>query len=82
LEPAFPSGWLGFDLCSSEVAQQVLFAQQPGLQLCRVGALERMHEREARLAGAVESAAAIASEIRTLLIEFGYSTDGSVSRAN
>jgi len=41
-----------------------------------------MHDREAKLAGPVKSTAVIASEIRTLLIEFGYSTDGPVSRAN
>jgi hypothetical protein len=34
LESAFASGWVGVDLCSAEVAQQVLLAQQPGLQAC------------------------------------------------
>jgi hypothetical protein len=34
VESDFPSGWVGFDLCSLDVAQQVLFAQERGLHDC------------------------------------------------
>jgi hypothetical protein len=50
-----------------EVAQQVLLAQQAGLHAFCTGALERMHERAAKLTGAVNSTALIASEIMILL---------------
>jgi hypothetical protein len=42
-------------------------AQQAGLHACCTGALERMHDREAKLTGAVTSAAAIATEVMILL---------------
>jgi hypothetical protein len=54
-------------LFSLEVAQQVLLAQQRGLQAPPTGALERMQDRVARPTGAVKSAAAVAIEIMTLL---------------
>jgi hypothetical protein len=49
-----------------EVAQQVLLAQQSGLQAFCSGALVRMHDRAVRPAGAVKSAAAVASEMMIL----------------
>jgi hypothetical protein len=44
-----------------------LLAQLPGLHACCAGALDRMHDREAKLTGAVISAAAIATEVMILL---------------
>ena len=67
MESAFASGSDGVDLCSADVAQQVLFAQQLGWQAFSLGALERMHDREARPTGAVKSAEAIANEMMILL---------------
>ena len=67
LESAFASGCAGVDLCSPEVAQQVLLAQEPGLHACCSGALDRMHDLAARLTGVVKSAAAIAVEVMILL---------------
>ncbi|PYJ28596.1 MAG: hypothetical protein DME89_06005 [Verrucomicrobia bacterium] len=54
-------------MCSLEVAQHVLLAQQAGLHACCAGALERMHDRAVRLTGAVTSAVAIAIESTILL---------------
>jgi hypothetical protein len=68
------------DLCSLEVAQHALLAQQRGLQACSTGALDRMHDREARPAGAVNSTAVIANETMILLTDFAYSTDEIASR--
>jgi len=67
VESAFVSGCDGVDLCSLEVAQHVLLAQQPGLHACCAGALERMHDRAVTVIGAVTSAAAIATEVMILL---------------
>jgi hypothetical protein len=62
-------------LCSAEVAQQVLLAQQLGWQAFSLGALDRMHDREARPTGAVKSAAAMAIVSMILLnIDLRYST--------
>lgn len=66
-ESAFVSGCDGVDLFALEVAQQVLLAQQAGLHAFCTGALERMHDREARLNGAVNITAVIASETMILL---------------
>jgi len=46
-----------------DVAQQVLFAQQSDWHAFSLGALERMHGRAERVAGAARSAAATATEI-------------------
>jgi len=67
LESVFASGCDEVDLCSLEVAQHVLLTQHRGLQACCSGALERMHEREAKLMGGVNSAAPIPSETMILL---------------
>jgi hypothetical protein len=50
-----------------EVAQQVLFAQQPGLHAFCTAASERMQVRAERWSGAIVSAATAASEIAILL---------------
>jgi hypothetical protein len=50
-----------------DVAQQVLFAQQPGLHAFPAGAFKRMQDRAEMLIGATRSAAAIATEIMILL---------------
>jgi hypothetical protein len=67
LESAFASGCDGGAVFFGDVAQQVLLAQQLGWQAFSLGALERMHDREARPTGAVKSTAAIAIEIMILL---------------
>jgi hypothetical protein len=61
------SGCDEVDLCSLEVAQQVLLAQEPGLHACCSGALEKMHDRAATPIGAANSTAVIASETMILL---------------
>ncbi len=50
-----------------DVAQQVLFAQQPGWHALAVVVLERMHDRAERRTGATTSAAAITTESMILL---------------
>ena len=65
-EPFFASGETGADFL--EVAQQVLFAQQPGLHAFCAGASERMQVRAERCSGAIVSAAIVASENAILLI--------------
>src|SRR5437588_4194884 len=62
----FASGETGADFL--EVAQQVLFAQQPGLHALCAGASERMQVRAERCSGAIFSAATVASENAILLI--------------
>jgi len=75
LESAVPSGCFGVDLCSFAVTQQVLLAQQAGLQACSAGVLERMQDRAADAIGAATSATAAATEIMILLnIESRYNT--------
>src|SRR5207302_8231955 len=60
------SGETGADFL--EVAQQVLFAQQPGLHAFCAGASVRMQVRAERCSGAVVSATIVASESAILLI--------------
>jgi hypothetical protein len=50
----------------SDVAQQVLLAQQLALQAAPTGALETMHDRAVRPTGAVISAATVAIAIMIL----------------
>jgi hypothetical protein len=59
----------------------VLLAQQWGLQAFCTGALERMHERAAKLTGAVNNTAVIASETMILLnTSFRISTNQTSRR--
>jgi len=44
-----------------------LFAHEAGLHACSAGALERMHDREAKPTGAANNTAVIASETMILL---------------
>ena len=44
-----------------------MLAHEPGLHVCSAGALDRMHDREAKPTGAVNSTAVIASETMILL---------------
>jgi hypothetical protein len=58
---------VGLDLCSFEVAQQLLLAQLPGLQARSTGALDRMQDRTESGVAAKDSANAKASD-RTILL--------------
>jgi hypothetical protein len=50
-----------------EVAQQILLAHEPGLHACSDGALERMHDRDAKPTGAANNTAVSVTEIAILI---------------
>jgi hypothetical protein len=52
---------------SSDTAQQVLFAQHPGLQACGLGPLARMHEAAGIRSGVINTASAIVNKIAPAL---------------
>ena len=66
-ESPFASWCVGVDVCLLEVAQQILLAHEPGLHACSDGALERMHDRDAKPTGAANNTAVSVTEIAILI---------------
>jgi hypothetical protein len=65
--PHWNKGWEIGPVVFPEKAQQVLFAQQFGLQLSWLGALDRMHESVGSCNGLIAIASATANRIGTVL---------------
>jgi hypothetical protein len=61
------SGWDAGPVFFSDTAQQVLFAQQPGLQAFGLGAFERMHDAAGKRSGATAMASTTVNKIAAVL---------------
>jgi hypothetical protein len=67
LEPPFASGSDSGAVFFGDVTQQVLFAQQPGLQAFSLATFERMHDRAESGVAAMGSTIATMSDMTSLL---------------